>query len=153
HRPIPYAYKAELDAWWTSRSDAAAAPLAADATIDATSDATIDATIDAPRWWNRSRIVAAVAAAILVTAGACWTLRRAVHGGAAIASQAAASAQVSPKSIAVLPFLDLSEGMKNEEFADGITEELIDRLSRIPGFHVPAPTVSFYYKNRKTPVA
>ena len=36
----------------------------------------------------------------------------------------------SQNSIAVLPFLDLTEGMKNEEFADGITEELIDKLSK-----------------------
>ena len=37
------------------------------------------------------------------------------------------------KSVAVLPFLDLTEGMRNEEFADGMTEELIDRLSKIRG--------------------
>ena len=56
-------------------------------------------------------------------------------------------------SIAVLPFLDLTEGMKNEEFADGITEELIDKLSKVPGLRVPSPTSSFYYKNKQVPVA
>jgi transcriptional activator of cad operon len=57
-------------------------------------------------------------------------------------------------SVAVLPFLDLtSESMDQEYFADGITEELIDRLSKIPGLRVPAPTSSFYFKNRKEPVA
>jgi transcriptional activator of cad operon len=57
-------------------------------------------------------------------------------------------------SVAVLPFLDLtSESMDQEYFADGITEELIDRLSKIPGFRVPAPTSSFYFKNKKEPVA
>ncbi|MGA2852281.1 MAG: winged helix-turn-helix domain-containing protein [Terracidiphilus sp.] len=56
-------------------------------------------------------------------------------------------------SIAVLPFLDLTEGMKNEEFADGITEELIDKLSKVPGLKVPSPTSSFYYKNKQVPVA
>jgi TolB-like protein len=58
-----------------------------------------------------------------------------------------------PKSIAVLPFLDLTEGMKEEEFADGMTEELIDKLSKVPGLKVPAPTSSFYFKNKKVPVA
>ena len=56
-------------------------------------------------------------------------------------------------SIAVLPFLDLTEGMKQEEFADGMTEELIDRLSRIPGLRIPPPTSSFYFKGKQIPVA
>lgn len=57
------------------------------------------------------------------------------------------------KSIAVLPFLDLTEGMKDGEFADGMTEELIDRLSMIPGLRVPSPTSSFYFKDKQLPVA
>jgi TolB-like protein/DNA-binding winged helix-turn-helix (wHTH) protein len=64
-----------------------------------------------------------------------------------------ASRSTPPRSIAVLPFLDLTEGMKEEEFADGMTEELIDRLSKIPGVQVPPPTSSFYFKNKKVPVA
>ena len=57
------------------------------------------------------------------------------------------------KSIAVLPFLDLTEGMKEEEFADGMTEELIDRLSKIPDLRVPPPTSSFFYKGKQVPIA
>jgi TolB-like protein/DNA-binding winged helix-turn-helix (wHTH) protein len=68
------------------------------------------------------------------------------HSSTVIAAQ-------SQKSIAVLPFLDLTEGMKEEEFADGMTEELIDKLSKIPGLRVPAPTASFYFKNRRVPIA
>jgi TolB-like protein/DNA-binding winged helix-turn-helix (wHTH) protein len=60
---------------------------------------------------------------------------------------------VPQNSVAVLPFLDLTEGMKNEEFADGITEELIDKLSKIPGLQVPSPTSSFYFKGKQVPVA
>src|ERR1700677_554894 len=57
-------------------------------------------------------------------------------------------------SIAVLPFLDLtSESMDQEYFADGMTEELIDKFSKIPGLRVPPPTSSFYYKNKQVPVA
>jgi len=57
------------------------------------------------------------------------------------------------KSVAVLPFLDLTEGMKEEEFADGMTEELINRLSKIPDFRVPAATSSFYFKGKQVPLA
>jgi transcriptional activator of cad operon len=67
-----------------------------------------------------------------------------------------ASAAIAPepqKSVAVLPFLDLTEGMHEEEFADGMTEELIDKLSKIPGLKVPPPTSSFYYKGKQIPVA
>ena len=54
----------------------------------------------------------------------------------------------APRSLAVLPFLDLTtQEMKEEYFADGLTEELINRLSKLPGFEVPGPSVSFHYKN------
>jgi TolB-like protein/DNA-binding winged helix-turn-helix (wHTH) protein len=54
-------------------------------------------------------------------------------------------------SIAVLPFLDLTEEMNQEPFADGMTEELIDKLSKIPGLRVPPPTSSFYFKGKLWP--
>jgi transcriptional activator of cad operon len=57
-------------------------------------------------------------------------------------------------SVAVLPFLDLtSEAMDQEYFADGMTEEIIDRLSKIPGLRVPPPTSSFNFKGKKMPIA
>jgi transcriptional activator of cad operon len=51
----------------------------------------------------------------------------------------------------VLPFLDLTEDMNQEPFADGMTEELIDKLSRIQGLRVPPPTSSFYFKSKLWP--
>lgn len=65
-----------------------------------------------------------------------------------------ASPAIAPqpqKSIAVLPFLDLTEEMNQEPFADGMTEELIDKLSKIPGLRVPPPTSSFYFKGKLWP--
>lgn len=62
-------------------------------------------------------------------------------------------ATLPQKSIAVLPFLDLTADMKEEEFADGLTEEIIDKLSKVPGIRVPAATASFYFKYKKIPVA
>ena len=55
------------------------------------------------------------------------------------------------KSIAVLPFLDLTDAMNQEPFADGMTEELIDKLSKVPGLRVPSPTASFYFKGQLWP--
>jgi TolB-like protein/DNA-binding winged helix-turn-helix (wHTH) protein len=57
------------------------------------------------------------------------------------------------KSIAVLPFLDLTEKMNHGPFADGMTEELIDKLSKIPGLRVPPPTSSFYFKGKQITIA
>jgi len=39
--------------------------------------------------------------------------------------------------------------MKQGEFADGMTEELIDKLSKVSGLRVPSPTASFYYKDKE----
>jgi transcriptional activator of cad operon len=70
-------------------------------------------------------------------------------------SNASASTETSrtAQSVAVLPFLDLTEGMQEETFADGMTEELIDKLSKAPGLRIPAPTASFYFKNKQIPIA
>jgi TolB-like protein/DNA-binding winged helix-turn-helix (wHTH) protein len=70
--------------------------------------------------------------------------------------QAAGDARGSQpqRSVAVLPFLDLTTQEMNEEyFADGITEELIGDLSRVPGLRVPAPSSSFYFKGKDMPLA
>ena len=67
-----------------------------------------------------------------------------------------ASPAIAPqpqKSIAVLPFLDLTEKMNQEALADGITEELVDKLSKIPGLRVPPPTSSFYFKGKQITIA
>ncbi len=66
---------------------------------------------------------------------------------------ALASAAPPQASVGVLPFLDLTAGMHNEEFADGMTEELIDKLSKVQGLSVPSATSSFYYKGKQLPVA
>ena len=64
------------------------------------------------------------------------------------------AAQVPARSVAVLPFLDLtSEAMNEEYFADGMTEELIGKLARIPDLRVPSPTASFHFKGKDVTVA
>lgn len=51
-------------------------------------------------------------------------------------------------SIAVLPFLSMSGDPENEYFSDGITEEIINALTRIEGLKVTARTSSFVFKNQ-----
>jgi TolB-like protein/DNA-binding winged helix-turn-helix (wHTH) protein len=67
--------------------------------------------------------------------------------------QRSASTSRPEKSIVVLPFLDLTEAMSHQEFADGMTEELIDRLSKVPDIRVPGPTSSFYFRGKRVPIA
>jgi len=55
-------------------------------------------------------------------------------------------------SIAVLPFASLSSDPEKDYFGDGIAEELIHLLARVPGLKVPARTSSFAYKGRNTDV-
>jgi TolB-like protein len=96
----------------------------------------------------RHAIVATLLLLLVLAAGVFLVRSKSIH--------LAAAPTVSlpqQKSIAVLPFLDLTEGMKEEEFADGMTEELIDRLSKIPDLRVPPPTSSFFYKGKQVPIA
>jgi TolB-like protein/DNA-binding winged helix-turn-helix (wHTH) protein len=68
----------------------------------------------------------------------------------------ATSVEVSPppdESIAVLPFVDLSEQGNQEYFSDGLAEELINLLTKLPDLRVPARTSSFYFKGQHTTVA
>ena len=59
-----------------------------------------------------------------------------------------AAARSSSKSVAVLPFLDMSEKKDQEYFSDGLSEELINLLTKIPDMRVPARTSSFYFKGK-----
>lgn len=52
------------------------------------------------------------------------------------------------KSIAVLPFVDMSENKDQEYFSDGLAEELLDMLAKTPGLHVIARTSSFSFKGK-----
>ncbi|MEP2023273.1 MAG: helix-turn-helix domain-containing protein [Reichenbachiella sp.] len=56
------------------------------------------------------------------------------------------------KSIAVLPFDNISSDPENEYFSDGMTEELINALSKVEGLKVTARTSSFAFKNKKEDV-
>jgi len=117
---------------------------------DAEHPAATPATSDTPTHGPRLRAVFTCAA------GEAFCLALVVaflfYNKAANNNRSASAAVAAPqKSIAVLPFLDLTDDMNQEPFADGMTEELIDKLSRIPGLRVPPPTSSFYFKGKLWP--
>lgn len=96
-------------------------------------------------------VIWAIAAAVCLALVGTWIFYgqiARVH-----APTASAPAPFPQNSVGVLPFLDLTHAMTEEPFADGMTEELIDKLSKIPGLRVPSPTASFYFKNKQLPVA
>jgi TolB-like protein/Tfp pilus assembly protein PilF len=59
---------------------------------------------------------------------------------------------VDQKSVAVLAFANLSDDKANEYFSDGISEELLNVLAKIPGLKVAARTSAFYFKGKEVPV-
>jgi adenylate cyclase len=56
--------------------------------------------------------------------------------------------KASEKSIAVLPFVNMSSDPENEYLSDGLTEDLIMAFSRLKGLYVPARTSSFVFKGK-----
>jgi TolB-like protein len=60
---------------------------------------------------------------------------------------------VSDKSVAVLPFADMSEKRDQGYFSDGLAEELIEELARTPGLKVIARTSSFSFKGKSDDIA
>jgi TolB-like protein len=67
---------------------------------------------------------------------------------AELAPTSSRSTPAGAKSIAVLPFLNLSPNPENEYFSDGLTEEIIHALGKVSGMSVVARTSVFQYKGR-----
>ena len=88
------------------------------------------------------RRVGAVAGALAVAgAAALGIFQWASHGEAETADPVAAS-------VAVLPFLNMSADSTHQYLSDGLTEELINALTRVPGLRVAARTSSFQFRGR-----
>jgi serine/threonine protein kinase/Tfp pilus assembly protein PilF len=63
-----------------------------------------------------------------------------------------AAAAVPEKSIVVLPFANMSADPENEYFSDGMTEEIINALARIPDLQVASRTSSFAFKGKEVDI-
>ncbi len=72
---------------------------------------------------------------------------------ASMATTAASVAPITDNSIAVLPFVDMSQGKDQEYFSDGLSEELLNQLAQIPQLRVIARTSSFSFKGKEVDVA
>jgi TolB-like protein len=92
------------------------------------------------------RVVIAAAVVIALGIGGVLAVRswQSKHGQ----SQAPVVAAISDKSIAVLPFVDMSEKKDQEYFADGMAEEVLDLLAKLPGIRVIGRTSSFQFKGK-----
>jgi transcriptional activator of cad operon len=100
--------------------------------------------------WPWVVLVVAVALAIgYPIAQKRWPSKQATTSGH---ETTAATVDIGEPSVAVLPFVDMSDRKDQEYFADGLSEVLIDRLAMIPGLHVPARTSSFYFKGKQATV-
>jgi TolB-like protein/Tfp pilus assembly protein PilF/class 3 adenylate cyclase len=88
-------------------------------------------------------LVAAIAAMVFLYRSGGTSLRVRQNGSATLRA-------VPEKSIAVLPFIDLSQAKDQEYFCDGISEEILDALAKVEGLRVVARTSSFAFKGRNT---
>jgi len=106
-----------------------------------------------------SRTVIALAAVLAfvlayVVVDQVWLSKNvtAQKSGAVLSSAApsgtSAAPVISENTVAVLPFVDMSEKKDQEYFADGMAEEILDLLSKIPGLRVIGRTSSFHFKGQ-----
>jgi adenylate cyclase len=65
-----------------------------------------------------------------------------------ISNEQSAAATIPEKSIAVLPFVNMSADKNDEYLSDGMTEELINVLAKVPGLRVPGRTSCFAFKGK-----
>jgi TolB-like protein/Tfp pilus assembly protein PilF len=89
-----------------------------------------------PAWWRDWRFILPLALALL--ASGFWLARHS-H---------ARPAPPSASSIAVLPFVNLSSEKENEYFSDGLTDDLINALTKVQGLRVVARGSAFQFKGK-----
>jgi TolB-like protein/Tfp pilus assembly protein PilF len=153
-REAAFARLAEALRTGAAASPLAAAPAAAPAAVVSATMATPATTVAAgapagararrgPPW---APAIAVLALAVALAVALAWLLR---SGRSPAPPAAAASAD---KSIAVLPFTDMSAAHDQEYFADGMAEQILDLLAKIPGLKVIARTSSFQFKGKSEDV-
>jgi TolB-like protein/DNA-binding winged helix-turn-helix (wHTH) protein len=105
-------------------------------------------TLEEPQQPARRKLLAAAAAAVVVLAGVTFWL---LQGS----GQPQRNASTSPAalSIAVLPFVDMSEAQDQAYFAEGLSEEILNLLAQSTTLRVTARTSSFSFKGRNVDIA
>jgi TolB-like protein/Tfp pilus assembly protein PilF len=84
---------------------------------------------------------------LAIGGGLLWRFERAAP--AVTASHGATAAPVAAKSVAVLPFVNMSGDPRNDYFSDGITEEILNALAQVPDLKVAARTSAFAFKGKQ----
>ena len=99
---------------------------------------------------NRKYLTIAAMVVVIIAAAALWQfVWRPSHPPVEVASKEKMAFPLPDKpSIAVLPFVNMSEDPKQEYFADGMTEEIITALSKTPRIFVIARNSTFTYKGK-----
>jgi TolB-like protein len=100
--------------------------------------------------WVSAKVLGIAAVAILGTAGALWMLRPRAEPVSPTLSAAPAASTATSASVAVMPFANLTGDASKDYLGDGMAEELINLLVKVPGLTVPSRTSSFAYKGRNT---
>lgn len=88
--------------------------------------------------------------AVLIVAAAAVTLVLRKPANATNASNTTSTPDLA--SVAVLPFVDMSQEKNQEFFGDGITEEILNVLAKVPGLRVPGRTSSFSFKGKEVSI-
>jgi len=116
---------------------------------DALSAAVAPPTANRPRRNHLPKI--AIAVALLLVAGATvWSVDRNRKNAATAPSGNVATPGAAQTSIAVMPFSNLTGDASKDYLGDGMAEELINVLTKVPGLSVSSRTSSFAYKGRNT---
>jgi len=104
---------------------------------------------------KKSPLLAVVAVGVLVALLiGWWLMQRSNRNYQPVGAAPAGVLPVAPanapdqKSVAVLPFVNLSDDKGSEYFSDGVSEELLTVLQKIPGMHVAARTSAFSFKGK-----
>jgi adenylate cyclase len=84
----------------------------------------------------------------IVIVGALLSVGLFMLGRYGFREKISASSELPAKSIAVLPFVNMSADKNDEYLSDGMTEELINVLSKVPGLRVPGRTSCFAFKGK-----
>jgi serine/threonine protein kinase/tetratricopeptide (TPR) repeat protein len=98
------------------------------------------------RWSRRNpKLVVTAATCLFLGAAAIWFFRDKFPVASAVGPP--------EKSIAVLPFVDLSQAKDQEYFCDGMSEEILNALAKVDGLRVVARTSSFSFKGKNANVS
>jgi adenylate cyclase len=106
-----------------------------------------------PRRWQRAALIVIAILIVMAAAAAIWKLYIRPTPPLEVASKEKMAFPLPDKpSIAVLPFVNMSGDPKEEYFSDGITEEIITALSKVPYLFVISRQSTFTYKGKPVKV-